>query len=208
MTAYNLGDEEKTSRKAAIFAKAIKKDEWQLKNVVHMYAMARAMYYLLKISSRLSNRDHDAIVRLIYYCLLRNYSENCNTLYTDVKYADVIGGCELAFVFMCENGQFLIYQILSGVLGYLPNLAQKHVVDQMLLFGGIVKEANEKGFHHFLDTRISTHFNTLLKEVDKNIPIDTGLQIYKDGCAPIIATISKDLENGFSYESDEDELFL
>ncbi len=95
-------------------------------------------------------------------------------------------------------------QVLSGALGYMPNIAQKHVVDQMFLFGGIVKEAHEKGYHHFLDADISTRFNTLLQEVYENIPIGEELQKYKDDCASVIKNISKNLEYGFRYEDDYD----
>lgn len=206
MTAYNSGNEAEISRGANIFAKAIKRDEWQLKKVEHTYAIAKAMYYLLRVNDRLSDNDSGAIVRLIYYCLLRNYSENNDVLSTDAKYADLIGGCELAFIVMCKSGQFLIYRILSGSLGYLPDIAQKHVVDQMFLFGGIVKEAKEKGCHYFLDTDISTRFNTLLQEVYENIPVGKELQRCKDDCTSVIKIISKELENGFSY-NDYDGLF-
>ena len=200
MAAYNSGNEVETSYRADVFARAIKRDEWQFRKVEHAYAIARAMYYLLRVNDRLSNDDSGAIVRLVYYCLLRNYSENSDVLSTDAKYADLIGGCELAFVVMCKSGQFLMYRILSGALGYLPNIAQKHVVDQMFLFGGIVKEANEKGYHYFLDSDISTRFNNLLQEVYENIPIGEELQKYKDDCTSVIKTIYKELEYGFSQD--------
>lgn len=204
MTAYNSGNEEETSRRANIFTIAIKRDEWQFREVKHTYLIARAMYYLLRVNDRLSSEDNGAIVRLVYYCLLRNYLENKDVLSTDIKYADLISGCELAFVVMCKSGQFLIYRILSGALGYMPNIAQKHVVDQMFLFGGIVKEANEKGYHQFLDADISTRFSTLLQEVYENIPIGYELQKYKDDNISVIETISKELECGFSYEDDNE----
>ncbi len=208
MTAYNSGNEEETSRRANLFARAVKRDEWQFRKVEHTYAMAKAMYYLLRVNDRLSNDDSGAIVRLIYYCLLRNYSENSDVLSTDAKYADLIGGCELAFIVICKNEEFLMYRILSGALDYLPDIAQKHVVDQMLLFGGIVKEAHEKGYHHFLDADISTLFNSLLQEVYENIPIGEELQIYKDDCASVIKAISKNLEYGFRYEDEDDYVFF
>ena len=204
MTAYGSGNEESISCKANIFAKSIKRDEYQLKKVEHTYAMARAMYYLLRKNDRLSSGDREAIVRLIYYCLLRNYSENCRSQSTDAKYADLISGCELAFIVMCKSGQFLMHRILSGALGYMPNFAQKHIVDQMLLFGGIVKEAQEKGYHYSIDADISTRFNTLLQEVYENIPIGEELQKYKGDSTFVIKTITKELENGFSYEDDNE----
>lgn len=207
MAAYNSGNKEETSRRANIFAKAIKRDEWQFRKVEHTYAIARAMYYLLRVNDRLSNDDSGAIVRLVYYCLLRNYLESCNVSSTDAKYADLIAGCELAFIVMCKSGQFLIYRILVGALGYMPNFAEKYVVDQMRLFGGIVKEAHEKGFTVFLDADITMRFYKLLIEVYENIPIDEELQIYKEDCASVIKTITQELENGFSYEDDDDFLF-
>lgn len=203
MTAYNSGDEKETFRKADIFAKAIKKDEWQFRRVEHTYAMAKSMYYLLRVNDRLSSDDCGAIVRLVYYCLLRNYSENANTVSTDAKYADLVGGCELAFIILCKSGEFLMYRILTGALGYMPNYAQKHIVDQMRLFGGIVKEANLKGYHHILDANVSKRFKALLQEVYENIPTGEELQSYKDKCASVIKSISKDLENGFNFDDDD-----
>ena len=82
---------------------AIKRDEWQFREVKHTYLIARAMYYLLRVNDRLSSEDNGAIVRLVYYCLLRNYLENKDVLSTDIKYADLISGCELAFVVMCKT---------------------------------------------------------------------------------------------------------
>ena len=166
------------------------------------------MYYLLRVDDRLSNDDCRAIVRLIYYCLLRNYSDNSDALSTDIKYADLVGGCELAFIIMCNNGEFLMYQILSGALGYLPNMAERYMVDQMFLFGGIVKEANEKGFHHFSDAEISRYFNSLLQEVYESIPSGEELIGYKDEYAPIIKTISKELEMSFRDEDYNDVFFI
>lgn len=206
MTAYNSWNEEEISRSADVFAKAIKRNEWQLSMVKNMYAMSQAMYYLLRVNDRLSGDDSDAIVRLIYYCLLRNYSENSDVSAADVKYADLIGGCELAFVVMCRDGRFIMYGILLGLLGYMPNIAQKYVVDQMRLFGGIVKEAQEKGYHHFLDADTSASFHTLIQEVYEFIPVGDELQKYKRDNDSIIKTISKEIEVRFSCE-DYDEFF-
>lgn len=206
MAAYNSGNKEEISCSADVFAKAIKRNEWQLRMVKNMYAMSQAMYYLLRVNDRLSGDDNDAIVRLIYYCLLRNYSENSDVSAADVKYAYLIGGCELAFVVMCGNGRFLMYRILSCALGYMPNIAKKHIVDQMRLFGGIVKEAQEKGYHHFLDADTSASFHTLIQEVYESIPVGDELQKYKRDNDSIIKTISEGIECGFSCE-DYDEFF-
>ena len=206
MAAYNSGNKEEISCSADVFAKAIKRNEWQLSMVKNMYAMSQAMYYLLRVNDRLSGDDNDAIVRLIYYCLLRNYSENSDVSAADVKYAYLIGGCELAFVVMCGNGRFLMYRILSCALGYMPNIAKKHIVDQMRLFGGIVKEAQEKGYHHFLDADTSASFHTLIQEVYESIPVGDELQKYKRDNDSIIKTISEGIECGFSCE-DYDEFF-
>ena len=206
MAAYNSGNKEEISCSADVFAKAIKRNEWQLRMVKNMYAMSQAMYYLLRVNDRLSGDDSGAIVRLIYYCLLRNYSENSDVSAADVKYAYLIGGCELAFVVMCGNGRFLMYRILSCALGYMPNIAKKHIVDQMRLFGGIVKEAQEKGYHHFLDADTSASFHTLIQEVYESIPVGDELQKYKRDNDSIIKTISEGIECGFSCE-DYDEFF-
>lgn len=206
MAAYNSGNKEEISRSADVFAKAIKRNEWQLRMVKNMYAMSQAMYYLLRVNDRLSGDDSGAIVRLIYYCLLRNYLENSDVSVSDVKYADLIGGCELAFVVMCRDGRFIMYGILLGVLGYMPNIAQKYVVDQMRLFGGILKEAQEKGYHYFLDANTSASFHALMQEVYEYIPVGDELQKYKRENDSIIKTISEGIESGFSCE-DYDEFF-
>lgn len=202
MSAYNSADKEVTLRKADLLMKSIKKDEWQFTKVEHTYEVARSMYYLLKVEKELSNYDYETIVRLIYYCLLKNYAQNSDVISTDVKYKDLISGCELAFIVMCRNGQFLMYRLLSGALGYMPNFTQKHIVDQMLLFGGIVKDAYDNDYHYFIDRDISNSFSSLLQEVYENIPPSEELQSYKDNCMSVIKTIFKELENGFHYEDD------
>lgn len=202
LTVYNTQAKNEIFQKAKSFAYTVNRNEMLLKKVTHPYTVARAMYYLLNENNVLSNQEYKMTIKRTYYCLLKNYVENVKTMTTDPKYADVIGGCELAFSLIHKYSDFLILELFPG-MSYAPNYAQKHLANQMFLFGGIVKEANKNGLNICIDTNISTHFYSLFKQVYEHIPTGPNLQTHKENCLPIINSILKDLEKSFTF-NDED----
>ncbi len=204
ITAYYSGNQEKATQQAKIILHSIKKDECQLKRVTHPYLVAKAFYYLLtwdKIS--LTEDENAKVTKLTYYCLLKNYTENIEVETLDIKYEDVIAGSELAFIFICENGDSLMYRILTGLLNYIPQYAQKHLLDQMRVFGGLVKESSENNHHYYLDEAISKRFGHMLQEVYDNIPTGEELQYLKRNTLPTIQRIMKDLEYNLNCDDDD-----
>lgn len=205
ISEYSSGDRQSAVKTARIILREIEKDEWQFKGLAHNYAVARALYYLLSLEElSLIDEEYRNIVKLAYYCLLKNYSENVDVEISDAKYSDIIGGSELAFVVICENVNFLHQQILVGALNYLPAYAQKHLLDQARLFSGIVKEAIENHYNYSLDENLSKKFRDMVQELYDNIPTDENLKSFKVGCLPVIQSISDEMENLLEFRDRDD----
>ena len=203
LTVYNNGNKEEISLKAKILIRAIRPNEWQFRNAENPYMMARTLYTLLLETEQLSNIDYKSIIKIIYYCLLQNYLKYRDTTLRESNYGDYIGGCELGFIFLNQDGQFIINEILSGSLCFMPNYAQKYLIDQMLLFGGIVTEAKEKGYHHTLDAFVSKTFDDMEQEAAGYLPTGEYLRNYEENCNPTIELITEEISNSLNYE-DED----
>lgn len=196
VAAYNLGDKEKYTNLAKSLIREINHDEAQFGYLTHNYIAAKALYYLCLQKERpLTPKECAVVVKLEYLCLLNNFVKNKEVDSLDIKYLDVIGGSELAVIVLCENVQYLI-SVLVGEVGYLPNYAQKHLRDQLMLFGGIVKDANEKNIGHMLEDKLSKKFNDLYKELYQQFPTGKYLQSFKDGCTPIMKDILSYLRMG------------
>lgn len=205
ITAYNSGNEERTVLKAKIFFGEINKNESQLRIITHHYTVARALYYLLQLENNqfsLTIEDATSILRLVYYCLLKNYMINSEVEPSKIKYADIIGGSELLCTTICRYGKLLMYNILSGSLHFMPNYSHKHLSNQLTLFGGIVKEANENNHYHSLDENITRQFNDFSKEAYQGLPINEDLRNLKAACNSVIQTIIRELELGLKMEDD------
>lgn len=193
MTAYNSGDKVELTKRSNSFLIAILSDEYQFTKITHTYMVARALYYLWRNSNRLDDNECNAITRLLYYCLLRNYAENANIEPTDTKYSDMIGGCELATVVICDNGGYLAHQVLAVELEIILPFAERKMTEQLILFAGMVKEANTMGYYQSLDAQISAEFKYGLREIYNTIPIGENLQPYKDKWPSLVGSIAKDI---------------
>ena len=206
ISAYSSGIKEEIVQKAKIFFLYVNRNENEFRVITHYYTMARALYYLLQLDNNqfsLTDEESSSIVRLVYYCLLKNYSINNEVKPSEIKYADIVGGSELACITICQYGNFLIYAILSGSLLYMPNYSHKHLSNQLMLFGGIVKEANENNHYHSLDNNISEQFKELSKEVYQQLPIKEELRDLKKACNSIIQDITRGLSMGFKEEEND-----
>ena len=203
LTVYNNGNKIEISHKAKILARAIRPNEWQFRSAQNPYAMARALYYSLLECGQLSQPDYNSIIKVIYYCLLKNFLKYNNDATNESSYGDFIGGNELGFIFLNQNGQFIIHRILVGSLCMMPNYAQKALIDQMLLFGGLANEAKEKGYNLTLDASLSKTLDSLLQEAAGFLPTGEDLRKSESDCASMIESITEEIENGFNYE-DED----
>lgn len=198
LKVYAQNDKREIAQKAESLIKEINKNEQQLKNIEHFYIVAKAFYYLVEQEEYdLSNNEYYTIIRLMYYCLLKHYLTNRDINSTELKYLDVIAGSELAFIVICENIEYLLYTLLTGELNYVPNYSKKYLKDQLMLFGGIVKDSKLKHHHYFTENDLSKKFVAMSEEFYNNLPTKDNLQGFKTGCASVLEKISKNLEDNF-----------
>ena len=195
LTAYNNGNQEEISHKAKILASAIRPNEWLFRNTENPYLMARTLYALLLESEQLSQPDYKSIIKIIYYCLLQNYLKYCDTSLRETNYGDYIGGCELGFIFLNQNDKFTIIREILCSLCFRPYAVHKYIIDQRLLFGGIVIQAKEKGYHLSLDASISRILNDMEQIGARHIPTGESLRNHEEDCNPTIELISDAISN-------------
>lgn len=207
MAAYTSGDKKNIFPKAELFHREIKRNEWLFRRIERTYDMSRALYCLSLLDKDLSftEDEYSSIIILIYYCSLKNFLEHKELESSDLKYAELIGASELAFVIIAEHIEALT-RILIGSLNYFPSYAQNHIRNHLMLFGGIVKDANEKHYHYFSDKDISDRFKKYSQMIYSHLPVGEHLKQFKKDCTFIVQDISKHLEDGFTI-NDADDFF-
>lgn len=210
IVTYDSGSEEDARMKLRRFLREIKNNEYQFKKVVHPYLMAECLYCILAIdeeNDELKDEEYYKIVKLIYYCLLKNYIENSDVSVIDAKYRDVIGGSQMVCVLLCKYRPFIINTLLTGMLNYLPNFSEIIACNMLSLFGGIVKDASDRHIHHFIDSTASEEFEKIAKDLDSCFPTSERLQSLKEKMASVIQDVVKELEYSFSISTDDFDLF-
>lgn len=136
----------------------------------------------------------------MYYCLLKNYISS--TQHGNIS--SLINGSKLALIILCEQAEYFMYGILTGELGYMPNYAQKHIGDQLKLFGGIVKEIGQSISDESNDSFINRRYSEMAFELTPHFPTGINLESYKTGCISTIKKIANDLGSRFVFP-EEDE---
>lgn len=191
LKAYYANTREEYRTYARKLIRQLEKDEWQFRNIEQNYQVAKALYYLnvQDDNEEISTDTNCSIYKLMYYCLLQNYissteQDNINSL---------ISGSKLALIILCEQAEYFMYGILVGELGYMPNYAQKHIRDQIKLFGGIVKEYGLSRFNELNDSFINTRYAEMASELTPHFPTGIRLESYKTGCVSTIKEIANDL---------------
>ena len=102
------------------------------------YLVAKSLYFMLT-EDYLSEENQMSVIKLTYFCLLNNFLMNCNSKPGDAEYENLVSGCKLALVLISMQNQYLMYSIISGQARYIN--PETHIRNQVLLFGGIAKEA-------------------------------------------------------------------
>jgi len=194
VAVYNSKNEKEICHKARILVGEINKDEYQFTRTTHPYAMATALYHLLSDEAKLTDEESIPVAKLLYYCLLKNYLINNDTDISDVKYADLIGGCQLGIIFMTKFMKFIAFSIISGIAHYMPDGARKHLGNQLLFFCKTVQHAETMHFHHFIGDELMEEYKELAQELNQYLPKVADLSILKCECTPIIEQICKDIE--------------
>lgn len=154
--------------------------------VKHPYLVAKSLYFMLT-EDYLSVDDQMSAVKLAYFCLLINYLKNADKKAIDPEYEDLVSGCKLALVLFSMQNQYLMYSVIAGLAGYIN--PETHIRNQIFLFGGIVKEAEDSNFTFYLEDVINKYFAGIFKELYSHLPTGKDLAVLKEKCTPIIKNI-------------------
>lgn len=148
--------------------------------------VAKSLYFMLT-EDYLSIDEQMSCVKLAYFCLLNNYLKNADKKPADPEFKDLVSGCKLALVLILMQSQYLMFPIIAGQAHYIN--PETHIRNQILLFGGIVKEAENAHSKYPLEEVINKYFVGLFKELYSHLPTGRDLAMLKETCAPVIKNI-------------------
>lgn len=154
--------------------------------VKHPYLVAKSLYFMLT-EDYLSVDDQMSAVKLAYFCLLNNYLKNADKQTIDPEYEELVSGCKLALVLFSMQNQYLMYSVIAGQAGYIN--PETHMHNQIVLFGGIVKEAEESHSTFSFEDVINKYFAGIFKELYNHLPTGGDLAALKEKCTPVIKSI-------------------
>lgn len=167
-------------------------DESMFSVVKRPYLVAKSLYFMLT-QEYLSDEEKMSTVKLCYFCLLKNYLTNKDGKVGEAEYEDLVSGSKLALVLISMQGQFLMFSVVAG-LGLFIN-PQTHVRNQLLLFAGIAKEADDTKYRFHLEDVINDYYIDISKELNNHIHIPTGreLAMLKESCTTVIKDIATNI---------------
>ena len=205
ISAYTVDNKDEMYRLSISIIREIKRDTYQFKKAEHSYIVAKALYYIWNsdCADTISDSDGCDIIKLSYYCILKHYIDNYESVSSMTKYLDLISACELGVVLILENAEFIMYSVLSGELNYLPNYSQKHVRNQILLWGGTIKEAHRVQCNISMDESISQRYHRMMEDIDSQLPVGDSLQNFRNLTIEVIREICKGLELNFNIKDDD-----
>ena len=150
------------------------------------YLVAKSLYFMLT-EDYLYEENQMSVIKLTYFCLLNNFLMNCNSKPGDAEYEDLVSGCKLALVLISMQNQYLMYSIIAGQARYIN--PETHIRNQVLLFGGIAKEAEIAHCNFPLEDIIKKYYDNIFKELNNHLPTGKDLDILKEKCNPVIKNI-------------------
>lgn len=156
------------------------------------YIVAKSLYFMLTEES-LSDAEIASTIKLCYFCLLKNYLKYKDMVPTSLEYGDLVSGCKLALVLISMQTQYLMYPIIMEQANYIN--PQTQIKNQILLFGGIIKDAESiVNADHFgpMENLIKDYFLGIYKELESHLdlPTKSNLLMYKEKYTPIIENIT------------------
>lgn len=172
--------------------------------VEHPYTVAKSLYFMLAEDS-LSDEEKVSTVKLCYFCLLKNYLKNKDVIPINLAFEDLISGCKLILVLISMQSQYLMYSVIAGQANYIN--PQTHIRNQVLLFGGIIKETEimvDTDFVWSVEAIIKNNYVSIYKELEShlNLPTKSELLIYKEKYTPIIEHIATSISNNLKEPAD------
>lgn len=109
-----------------------------------------------------------------------------------MEFGDLISGCKLLLVLILMQPQYLMY-VIVGLESFVdPRIPIKN---QVLLFGGIIKEAERRYDTDCIwpvESIIKDYYVDIYKELENhlNLPVGSELSMYKEEYTPIIKEIA------------------
>jgi hypothetical protein len=155
--------------------------------VKHPFLVAKSLYFMLT-EDYLSEDNQMSVIKLTYFCLLKNFLKNCNSKPGDAEYEELVSGCKLALVLISMQNQYLMYSVIAGQAGYIN--PDTHIRNQVLLFGGIAKEAEIVHCNLPLEDIINKYYTNIFKELDNHLPTGKDLALLQEKCIPVIKSIT------------------
>lgn len=165
----------------------IKYHESMFSIVKQPFLVAKSLYFMLT-EDYLSEENQMAVIKLTYFCLLNNFLKNCNCKPFDAEYEELVSGCKLALVLISMQNQYLMYSVIAGQAGYVN--PDSHIRNQVLLFGGIAKEAEIAHCNFPMEDIIKKYYTNIFKELNNHLPTGKDLAIFKEKCIPVIKNLT------------------
>ena len=190
VSSFNTGDAVMLERETQYMLSLIKHEEDMFSVVKCPYLVAKSLYFMLT-EDFLSVDEQTSCVKLAYLCLLNNYLKNSDKKSGDPGYDDLVSGCKLCFVLIFMQNQYLMYSIIAGQCLFVN--PQTHIRNQMLLFGGIVREAKTVHCDFPLEDVIERYFWDCFEEAYRYLPTGGDLLALKESCAPVIKKIEMEV---------------
>ena len=190
VSSFNAGDKVSLKQWTKFMLLKIRKEESMFSVVKTPYLVAKSLYFMLT-EDYLSEDDQMSAVKLSYFCLLKNFLKNMDKRQGDSKYEDLVLGCELAVVLISMQNQYLMYSIIMGQAKYLN--PEQHIRNQILVFGGIAKEANLSHCNFFLEDVINRYFVDIFDELYSNLPTGSSLALIKEKAIPVINAVENSI---------------
>ena len=165
------------------------------------YLVAKSLYFMLT-EDYLTENNQISVIKLAYFCLLNNYLKNMDSKPGDLEYEDLVSGCKLALVLISMQNQYLMYSVIAGQGLYIN--PETHIRNQVLLFGGIAKEAELTHCNFPMEDIINKYYVDIFRELNSHLPTGKDLAMLKEKCTPVIknikTSISVNLNDSWSDE--------
>lgn len=176
------------------------RNEYAFSAVKYPYLVAKSLYYIWS-SGKLIEDDQIFCVRLIYFCLLNNYLKNAESNPGEANYKNLVLGCKLAIVLISMQREYLMYDVIHRA-GYV--IPETHLRNQIHLFGGIIKEAENLNYLFPVEDIIGKYFKEIFKEIYSILPVGNDLAKLRESYGPTIKRIKMDMQLSFRDDSDND----
>lgn len=186
VSSYRSGNNEMLRQETMKMIHQINFDESMFAVVKRPCLVAKSLYFMLT-QDYLSKEEQIAAIKLTYFNLLSNYLKNSESKQGEEGYEDLVVGSKLAIVLISMQNQYLMYSVVAGLAGYIN--PQTHMRNQVLLFGGIAKEAELANCDFPLEDVIVKYFVDIITEINDHLPTGKELAILKEKCFPVIKSI-------------------